>query len=56
VNDVKVPEPESKQRPLNVRDELLLALLPTATVVPTLGVIEAFGGQHLLPEHQLPTQ
>jgi CBS-domain-containing membrane protein len=36
------------QRLLSLRDQLLLALVPTATVLPTLGVIEVFGGHHLL--------
>jgi CBS-domain-containing membrane protein len=64
---VNAPEPGLKQRRLSVREELLLALLPTATVLPIIGVIEAFGGHHLLcaslassafliyldPEHQM---
>jgi CBS-domain-containing membrane protein len=48
VNDVKVAQPGLKQRRLSVRDMLLLALLPTATVLPMLGVIEALGRHHLL--------
>jgi CBS-domain-containing membrane protein len=45
---MQVAQPGLKQRQLSVRDRLLLALLPTATVLPMLGVIEAFGGHHLL--------
>jgi CBS-domain-containing membrane protein len=48
VSDVKAVQPELKQRRLSVRDKLLLALLPTATVLPMLGVIEALGRHHLL--------
>jgi CBS-domain-containing membrane protein len=48
VSDVKTAEPRFQQRRLSVRDMLLLALLPTATVLPMLGVIEAFGRHHLL--------
>jgi hypothetical protein len=48
VNDMKAAQPGFKQRRLSVRDMLLLALLPTATVLPMLGVIEAFGQHHLL--------
>ena len=33
---------------LSIRDKLVLALLPTATVLPMLGVIEALGRHHLL--------
>jgi hypothetical protein len=36
------------QRRLSVREALLLALLPTATVLPMIAVLEAFGRQHLL--------
>jgi len=45
---MKTAQPGLKQRRLSVRDKLLLALLPTATVLPMLGVIEAFGRHHLL--------
>ena len=45
---MKTAQPGLKQRRLSVRDKLLLALLPTATVLPILGVIEAFGRHHLL--------
>ena len=48
VIDVKAAQPGLKQRWLSVREKLLLALLPTATVLPMLGVIEAFGQHHLL--------
>jgi CBS-domain-containing membrane protein len=48
VTGVKAAQPGLKQRRLCVRDELLLALLPTATVLPMLAVIEAFGRHHLL--------
>jgi len=48
MSDVKAPRRGLKQRRLSVRDELLLALLPTATVLPMLGVADAFGGHHLL--------
>src|SRR5262245_27185845 len=41
-------QPALKQRQLSVRENLLLAILPTATVLPMLGVIEAFGRHHLL--------
>jgi len=45
---MKTAQPGLKQRRLSVRDKLLLALLPTATVLPMLGVIEVFGRHHLL--------
>jgi CBS-domain-containing membrane protein len=48
VSHVKAAQPGLKQRWLSVRDTLLLALLPTATVLPMIAVIEAFGGHHLL--------
>jgi CBS-domain-containing membrane protein len=48
MTDMKTEKPDLKRRRLSVRDELLLALLPTATVLPMLGVIEAFGRYHLL--------
>ena len=38
VSDKKTAPPGLKRRRLNVRDKLLLALLPTATVLPMLGV------------------
>ena len=67
MSTVNAPEHVLKERRLSVREELLLALLPTATVLPIIGVIEAFGGHHLLcaslassafliyldPEHQM---
>jgi CBS-domain-containing membrane protein len=46
--DVKAAEPELKQRRLSVRDELLLAILPTATVLSTLGVMAGLGRHQLL--------
>src|SRR5262245_62024959 len=48
VGDLKTAQPGLKQRQLSVLDKLLLALLPTATVLPMLGVIEVFGRHHLL--------
>src|SRR5262249_48701206 len=45
---MKKEQPRLNQRRLSVRDKLLLALLPTATVLPVLGVVEAFGRHHLL--------
>jgi len=36
------------QRRLGLRDELLLALLPTVTVLLVLGLVKTLGGQHLL--------
>jgi hypothetical protein len=45
---MKTAQPGLTQRRLSVRDKLLFALLPTATVLPMLGVIEAFGRHHLL--------
>jgi CBS-domain-containing membrane protein len=48
MSDVKLAELGSQQRRLGVREELLLALLPTATVLLMLAVIEAFGQHHLL--------
>src|SRR5262249_40397814 len=48
VSDMKTAQPGFKQRRLSVPDKLLLALLTTATVLPMLGVIEAFGRHHLL--------
>jgi hypothetical protein len=48
VSDVKAEPPGLKQRRLSVREKLFLALVPTATVLPMLGVIEAFGGHHVL--------
>jgi hypothetical protein len=41
-------QPEFKQGRHTVRDKLLLAILPTATVLPTIAVLEAFGGKHLM--------
>jgi CBS-domain-containing membrane protein len=48
VSDEIAALPGSNQRRLSVRDELLLALLPTVTVLLMLGVIQAFGRYHLL--------
>jgi CBS-domain-containing membrane protein len=48
MSDTPTVQPGFKQRPLSLRDKLLLALLPTATVLPTLAVLEALGGHHLL--------
>src|SRR5262249_28927171 len=48
VRDMKTAQPGLKQSRLSIRDKLLLALLPTATVLPMLGVIETFGRHHLL--------
>ena len=48
VSDKKTAPPGLKRRRLNVRDKLLLALLPTATVLPMLGVIETFGRHHMM--------
>ena len=45
---MKTAQPGLKRRRLNVRDKLLLALLPTATVLPMLGVIETFGRHHMM--------
>ena len=41
-------ETPTKPRCLRLKDELLLALLPTATVLLTLGLVEKLGRQHLL--------
>ena len=48
VSDVKAAQPGLKQRWLSAREKLLLALLPTATVLPMIAVIEAFGRHHAL--------
>jgi hypothetical protein len=48
VSDVKSAQPGLKQPRLSVRDALLLALLPTATVLAMIAVIEAFGRHDLL--------
>ena len=48
VSDMKTAQFGLQQRQMSVRDKLLLAILPTATVLPMLGVIEAFGQHHLL--------
>jgi CBS-domain-containing membrane protein len=45
---MKTEQPGLKQRRLSVRDKLLLAVLPTVTVLAMLGVIEVFGRHHLL--------
>lgn len=41
-------ETQAKPRRLRLQDELLLALLPTATVLLTMALVEKFGGRHLL--------
>jgi len=41
-------EIKTKPRRMRLRDELILALLPTATVLLTLALVESLGGQHLL--------
>jgi CBS-domain-containing membrane protein len=48
MNDVTPAEPEFQRRRLSVPDELLLALLPTGTVLLMLGLIKPFARQHLL--------
>ena len=48
MSDVKAAQPGLKQRRMSVRDALLLALLPIATVLPMIAVIEAFGRHHAL--------
>ena len=48
MSDVKAAQPGLNPRWLSVRDALLLALLPTATVLPMVALIEEFGGHHLL--------
>jgi hypothetical protein len=48
MSDVRAAQSESKQRWPSVRDNLLLALLPTATVLPMVAVLEAFGRDHLM--------
>jgi HPP family len=48
VSDLTAAQTEWTQCWLSVRDALLLALLPTATVLPTIAMIEAIGGHHLL--------
>src|SRR5712672_674142 len=45
---MKTAQPRLKRPRLRIRDKLLLALLPTATVLPMLGLIDAFGGLHLM--------
>ena len=39
---------QTRIRRLRLREELLLAVLPTATVLLTLAVVEKLGRQHLL--------
>ena len=41
-------ETSANPRRLRLKDELLLALLPTGTVLLTLGLVEKLGRQHLL--------
>ena len=48
MSDVRAAQSESEQRWPSVRDNLLLALLPTATVLPMIAVLEAFGRDHLM--------
>jgi CBS-domain-containing membrane protein len=45
---MNMEQPGLTHRRLSIRDKLLLALLPTATVLPMIGLIEAFGRHHLL--------
>jgi len=40
-------ETSTRPRRLRLKEELLLALLPTATVLLTLALVEKIGGQHL---------
>jgi CBS-domain-containing membrane protein len=44
----KMMETSTQIRRLRLKDELLLALLPTVTVLLTLGLVEKLGRQHLL--------
>ena len=44
----KPAETSANPRRLRLKDELFLALLPTATVLLTLGLVEKLGRQHLL--------
>src|SRR5262245_48618583 len=48
MRDMNTVQPDLRHRRLSVRDKLVIAILPTATVLPMLGVIEAFGRHHLL--------
>jgi hypothetical protein len=48
VSGVVAAQPGWKQRRLSVRDALALALLPTATMLPMIAVVEAFGRHHAL--------
>jgi CBS-domain-containing membrane protein len=48
MSELKVPGPAAKTRRLRTLDELLLALLPTVTVLLMFGLLEAFGRHHLL--------
>src|SRR5262245_59647610 len=48
MRDMNTVQPGLRHRRLSVRDKLVIAILPTATVLPMLGVIEAFGRHHLL--------
>jgi CBS-domain-containing membrane protein len=41
-------ETQTQSRRMRLKEELLLALLPTATVLLTLGLVERLGRQHLL--------
>jgi CBS-domain-containing membrane protein len=45
---LKPSEPQAERRRLSRAEELRLALLPTATVLVMLGLVEAFGQQRLL--------
>jgi hypothetical protein len=46
--ELRPTEIETKPRRVRLKDGLLLALLPTATVLLTLALVERLGGQHLL--------
>src|SRR5262245_47845107 len=48
MHDVKQAETQTKQGQLSLRHQLLLALLPTVTVLLMLGLFKALGREHLL--------
>ena len=48
MNDPRATESEPERRRMSVWDELLLALLPTATVLLMIALIESLGRHHLL--------
>lgn len=48
MNDPRAREAQPGRRRLSVRDELLLAILPTGTVLAVLALIESLGRHHLL--------